>query len=343
MGDDLEFVEFIQTFYGYSLTGHTNEHKVMIFFGEGGNGKSLLTNTAIEVIGKDYCHQAPSDLLIDKNKNEHPTILAGLFARRLVCCSETGDGAKLNQPLLKLLSGGDAVTARKMHQDFWEFKPTHKLVILTNHKPVVKANDDGIWRRLILVPFVQKFWDEEKGETGDAEFRADKDLDKKLLMEREGIFRWFVEGARRWYASGLKIPLVVQSATSDYKDEEDIFGKFIEEQCVVGQSFRVKFASLYEEYSKWCDASNEYPIKKRALSALLKSRKFRDQQSDGLWFLGIGLRHISRSKNENKEQELHPEGTQESRDAEAEYLKKISNEDFGFSDTTSHTATSTLF
>jgi len=176
-----------------------------------------------------------------------------------------------------------------MREDFWEFTPTHKIILCTNHKPRIKGTDHAIWRRLILVPFARKYWNPDKGETGLDELRQDKTLPAKLKAESVGILAWMVRGCLEWQRDGLQIPDIVRAATADYRSESDTVGRFVAECCVQHSSARVRFAELYVALESWCaDAGDSLPSKK-FVGEWLQQNGFASRQSGGRWYDGLGL------------------------------------------------------
>jgi putative DNA primase/helicase len=146
-------IRFVQKLMGYSLTGDVSEHILAIFWGVGANGKSTLINAILTVLGEDYAIKANRDLFMARKQDNHPAQLARLFGKRLVVALETHEGARLDEGLVKELTGGDPICARRMREDPWQFVPTHKAILVTNHKPEIRGTDEGIWRRQRLVPF----------------------------------------------------------------------------------------------------------------------------------------------------------------------------------------------
>jgi putative DNA primase/helicase len=289
-GDD-ELMRFVQRLFGMCLTGDVSAQVLPIFWGGGSNGKSTLLNLIMETIGPDFTMQAQSDFLLAKRNDSHPTERADLFGRRLVVCSETGSGRKLNESLVKELTGGERIRARKMNQDFWEFTATHKLILSTNHRPVIKGNDHATWRRIALVPFNNQFWDEDKCETGPPELKANKGLMEKLRAETEGILAWAVQGCVDWHASGLMMPDSVKGATDSYRSNEDIIGQFIQAHCVNTTGARTKFSDLYKRLESFCDETGEDPPSKKALAAYLPTQGFQKDPKikRESWYLDIEI------------------------------------------------------
>ena len=283
-------IDFMQRFFGYCLTGDVREQILAVFHGIGSNGKSTLLKAIGDTLGSDFSAAAPPSLLIEKKTEAHPTELARLFGKRLVIAQETNHGARLAEATVKQLTGGDRISARRMKEDFWDFDPTHKVVLVTNHRPRIVGNDHAIWRRLVLVPFARKFWNPDKGETGPAELRQDKTLSVKLTAEAEGILSWMVQGCLEWQRTGLQIPDSVRAATAEYRSEQDTLGRFAEQCCIISGMVRVRFAQLYDSLTKWCEENGDNLPSKRFVSAWLKECEFKDTTNNGLWFLGIALK-----------------------------------------------------
>ncbi|MCQ4164698.1 DNA primase family protein [Tahibacter harae] len=280
MADDAELLDYIQRLAGYSLTGHRGEHLLPILFGCGANGKSTFLSTMQALLG-DYAGTAAPSLLIAKGGNEHPTALADLQGKRLVVVSETGEAGRLNEEVAKMLTGGDTITARRMRQDFYQFKPTHLLMLQTNHRPRVAGTDEGIWRRLRLLPFVV---------TIPPEMR-DARLVDKLRAELPGVLSWALEGLKKYRANGFNTPASVKAATADYRSSSDAIGAFISECCRENPFFTVPASDLYKAYVEWCENSGERPRPQRDFGMRLSERGFDAEKGTGgkrRW-RGIGL------------------------------------------------------
>jgi putative DNA primase/helicase len=283
---DDELIQFVQRLFGYFLTGDVSEQKLSLFWGNGANGKSTLLNAFMDTIGPDYTMQCMPDFLMEKKGESHPTEKATLFGKRFVSCVETEASRKLAESMVKILTGGEKIMARRMREDFWEFDPTHKLVLCTNHRPIISGTDHGIWRRVLLVPFLQRF---------DGE-RRDKQLPEKLKAERPGILAWAVRGCLEWQRIGLNPPPCVCSATEDYRSSEDIFGRFVADCCVVNKSTAVKFAELYERFKKWADDGGEFLLSKRGVGAWLEENGFEKYSANGRWYRGMALRNTTQTE-----------------------------------------------
>lgn len=239
-GGDAALARYLQKAVGYSLTGDVSEHALFFLYGSGANGKSLFINTVLAALGQ-YGHTAPAKLLTTKKGEAHPTEQAGLYGARFVSCPEIEGGAGWDEEKLKMLTGGDKITARRMNEDFWEFVPTHKFWISGNHLPSVRETKNGIWRRMRVIPFEQSF-------VG----REDHKLPERLLANLEGVLAWAVEGCALWIAEGLHdVPSAISKATEEYREEEDTIGQYLAERCEIGSFETVTLSDLYADYKRW--------------------------------------------------------------------------------------------
>jgi putative DNA primase/helicase len=267
---------------GYCLTADVSEQKLPIFHGTGANGKSTLLNAFMDVVGSDYTMQAMPDFLMEKRGESHPTEKASLFGKRFVSCVETESSRKLAESTVKMLTGGEKIMARRMREDFWEFSPSHKLVLCTNHKPIVAGQDHGIWRRLLLVPFTQRF----EGQ------RIDKALPDKLRTEAAGVLAWLVRGCMDWQRVGLNPPAIVTNATTAYRTKEDVLGRFIDDECQQGPNVSVTFASLFAKLETWSrDNGDDCPTKK-SFGTWLAENGFERSRSNGVVWNGLMLSNV---------------------------------------------------
>lgn len=273
-----ELADYLRRLAGYSLVGVTSEHILAFLYGDGANGKSTFTETVMAMMGKDYAMRSAPELLMEKG-DAHPTERADLHGKRLVTTNEIGAGRSLNEALVKDLTGGDKIRARRMREDFWEFTATHTVWMAGNHKPRIKGTDNGIWRRLKLIPFDRKFSEEEQ----------DKSLPAKLLAELPGILNWALQGCLEWQKSGLGEPEAVTKATAAYRDEQDVIGAFLAERCIVGANCRVKAGFLFAEFKQWAESAGERPMSVRTFGEEMV-RRFEKQLSNGKWYIGVGVK-----------------------------------------------------
>jgi putative DNA primase/helicase len=282
---DDDLLAFVQRLVGYSITGDISEQVLPIPYGPGANGKSTFLGVLKAVLG-DYATAIDPALLIAADHPQHPTGLMDLRGARFVITIETEQGRRLAESLVKQLTGGDAITARRMRQDFVTFAPTHKLWLAANHLPKVRGTDHAIWRRLAIVPFNVTF---------DGTNRDPK-LAGKLLAEAPGILAWAVQGATRWLEHGLDVPEPVRAATDDYRGQEDHVGRFVADCCVigddVGEHVEVPAAALRQTYEAWCAAQGERPWTAKAVGAELSRRgldRYRAGRTKTWTWIGVGL------------------------------------------------------
>jgi putative DNA primase/helicase len=282
-------IEFVQRLIGYSAVGVTKEHILPIFWGSGSNGKSTLLNAILHTLG-DYGVQAPRNFLMVRHGETHPTELTDLFGARFVSIAETQNGQQFDEGLVKMLTGGERIRARRMRQDFWEFDPTHTPFLATNHRPVVRGGDHGIWRRLVLIPFTATFVDaHERAKLPDAPLK-DPGLTEKLKAEAPGILRWIVEGCLEWQRKGLNPPKSVLAATEEYREESDTFKRWFDDECVTNEKLRCKAGEAYQSYSDWCETFGEKPMSSVDFARTLFDHGFgKIRRNDGLHYLGFTI------------------------------------------------------
>jgi putative DNA primase/helicase len=251
-----EMRRYLQRLTGYALLGLNTEQMIAFFYGIGRNGKSTFVDTLARIFA-DYGVTLSIDSFAGEDRrsgSEATPDLARLPGARLVAASEPESGVRFKEALIKRLTGGEALAVRRLHQDFFEFAPQFTLIVSGNHKPVIVGNDDGIWRRIHLVP-----WNEQI-----AKDEVDKDLPKKLLKEAPGILKWAVDGALDFLNSrGLHPPRDILDATQEYREEEDPIGSFLRNACeVTGEDFdQEKPFDLYSAYERWCGDSGTIKVK----------------------------------------------------------------------------------
>lgn len=268
---DEERATFLQRWFGYCATGETKEQKILLHVGQGSNGKSSLFRTLKDVLG-GYMHTAAPHLLTGKASDRHPTEIADLFGRRCVVTHESEEGAQLREGFIKQASGEDQMSARLLYKDFFTFQPTFKLQLLTNHKPIVKGSDYAIWRRLLLCWFNHRYGTQQDIDDKRADRLGDPDLYKQLQGEREGVLAWIVEGAKLWYAQGLKVPRSIVEASEAYRQAEDRVAEFVRERCILDSSAWTPYggaSGLYMDYSRWCRECGYQPLAMRRFATEL--------------------------------------------------------------------------
>lgn len=278
-GGDGELQSYLQRMAGYCLTGVTTEHALFFLYGTGANGKSVFASTLTAILG-DYAAVAPMDMFMATHGDRHPTDMAGLRGARIVTSIETEQGSRWAESKLKALTGGDKITARFMRQDFFEFIPQFKLLIVGNHKPSIRNVDEAMRRRLHMVPFMVTI----------LPARRDKHLADRLLAERDGILAWALEGCIEWQRTGLRPPPAVMAATEDYFEAEDAIGRWIEERCSLGSHLSSPTAAMFADWKAWADANGEFAGSVKRFSEALIVRGFeRHNTRAAKGFQGITL------------------------------------------------------
>jgi putative DNA primase/helicase len=280
-GDDLAMVEFIQRMGGYGLTGSIREQKMFFFQGTGSNGKSVLLDV-LRNLGGTYSHNLPSEALMTSRNEGHPTMFAALHGKRLAISSEIEESAHWAESRIKSLTGDESLTARYMRQDFFTFNISHKHVIAGNFKPRLKGDDFAMVRRMVLVPFTQRF--EGSG--------RDNNLPEKLKLEYPGILMWFVEGARKWASSGLAIPSAVTEASKEYMAEQNDLELWLAECCKQGAGIVGKCNDLYQSFSQWKQKNGEFAPSVKSFSQRLERSHKKVKNRDGMTFEGVRVDDI---------------------------------------------------
>lgn len=272
---DREMREFLQRWFGLSMTAHTGEQKLAFLHGAGANGKSVLVDLMARIIG-DYAATAKIESLTGQNRRgggDATPDLVPLMGARLVRASEPDEGERLQEGVIKELTGGEPILVRALHSDFVEVRPVFKLTISGNHKPEIRGTDDGIWRRVLLVPFDVQIPKEER----------DADLGAKLWEERSGILNWLIDGLLAYLEGGLQEPQQVLDATREFREESDPVGAFLTECAVMSGSERDFMTSreLIEAFNHWLDEKGETKWGGRTVSNHLSRKAGRWRHPDG--------------------------------------------------------------
>ena len=275
-----ELVNFLQTAAGWGLTGNIEEQTMFILFGSGANGKTTFLNTILYLLG-DYAISTPTESFMKKSGDQNTNDIARLRGTRFVTTTEAEIGRRLSEPLIKKITGNDQMTARFLYGEYFNFTPTFKIFMATNHKPVIKGTDHGIWRRIKLIPFTTTIPQEKQ----------DKSLEIKLKQEASGILNWLLEGTARWKREGLKAPDAIINATDEYRAEMDVIGNFLKERCVQGKEYSIRIRELYKAYAEWCDDNKEHAVSERFFTMRLKEMNFvQSRTSEARFWVGLSLR-----------------------------------------------------
>jgi putative DNA primase/helicase len=274
-------INYIQRAVGYSLSGNITEQTMFFGYGTGNNGKSVFFETLKMLLG-DYYQKAPSEMLMAKRYEGIPNDVARLQGVRMVVASETQAGRRLNEAKLKDLTGGDTIAARFLYGELFEFVPTHKIWMYGNHMPLIHGTNEGIWRRLKVIPFTVAI--------KPAERRRIEDLLEMFRSELSGIFNWAVAGYQEYLHAGLSSPDEVTMATEGYRGDMDRIGKFIEERCTTGPDERVSLKELYQAFKAWGEEDREFILPKQQFHQQLQERGFTSKPGTANRREIIGLR-----------------------------------------------------
>jgi putative DNA primase/helicase len=274
-----DVINFLQTASGWAVTGDNSEQTMFILFGSGANGKTTFLNTILSILG-DYGTSTPTETFMRKSGDQITNDIARLRGTRFVTTTEAEQGRRLSEPLIKKITGNDEMTARFLYGEYFNFKPTCKIWMATNHKPVIKGTDYGIWRRIKLIPFTTRIPEEKQ----------DRRLEEKLKAEASGILNWLLEGTARWQREGLVAPDAILNATDEYRGEMDVIGNFLKERCVAKEESNIKIMELYKAYSDWCDDNNEHAVSERFFTLRLKEMGYEQSRSaDARYWSGLAL------------------------------------------------------
>ncbi len=264
---DADIRAFVQRWFGYCLTGDNGEQRIFIAHGEGANGKSQLLELMRKLVGPDYAMRSIFETFRRNGKHgETRNDLARFKGIRHVLTSESGEGVELDESLIKEVTGGDAITARFLYGEFFDFVPQFKLTFSTNHKPEIHGTDHAIWRRICLVPFELVIPEREREEN----------IHERLLRdEASGILNWLLVGLRDQQEAGLNPPRKILAATEEYRSEEDIVGQFLRDRCEIGAGFAQQSSELHEAYSKYAEKNGYKALNQKGLNNNLRRKGYK--------------------------------------------------------------------
>jgi putative DNA primase/helicase len=288
---DKELQKFLARMAGYGITGLVTEHALFFLYGTGRNGKGVWMNAMIGIIA-DYHRSAPVETFTETHSNNHPTELAMLRGARLVTSTETEEGRHWAEARIKMLTGGDKVSARFMRQDFFDYVPQFKLFIAGNHKPGLRSVDEAIKSRVNMVPFSVTIPEEER----------DKELGSKLVAEYPGILNWMIEGCKEWQRIGLSPPKAVSDATNEYLKAEDSFELWLKDCCDEGPDLWTRVDTLFLSWKRWAEYHGEAAGSGRRLSQRLEAAGYKQERRHlGRGFSGLST-EVPKEEPQGKDQ-----------------------------------------
>jgi putative DNA primase/helicase len=265
---DQEKQDFIQRAIGYSLTGDTSEQVIFMPYGPGANGKTTFFETCKKALG-DYAMHSASDTFLYSSTTRIRNDLARLCGARLVTAAETGMGKKLDESLVKQLTGGDEVVSRFLWNENFSYRSTCKIIIISNHLPEIEGIDHGILRRLCPIPFNVVI----------PPAKIDKDLPRKLEEELVGILNWMIKGCYAWQEQGLNPPKCIMEAIKSYHEEMDQIQQFVDDSIIKDTTSKVKVKDLHRKYLDWTNINCQDPKSKKSFGKLMKDKGYKQSKS----------------------------------------------------------------
>lgn len=287
---DENLIHYVQKAVGYSLTGSVAEQVMFMCLGSGRNGKSVFINTIRNLFGTYAKQMNVESIVVHNSGGNANSDIARLENTRLVTSSEANEGSRLDESLVKQLTGGDKILARFLYGKEFEYNPKFKIWMATNHLPLIRGTDDGIWRRLKVIPFNVQI----------PKDKVDKNLEEKLKSEWTGILNWCVQGSIMWQREGLDDPESVKNASHDYRQSMDPLDAFVDEMCVSGADYSIKVRDLYDDYKIWAENSREYQMSMTKFGKEMSKKLPKNRTKDGWQYLGIKLKDEEVNFNWNK-------------------------------------------
>jgi P4 family phage/plasmid primase-like protien len=278
-----EIVDFIRRAVGYTLTGLTREEVIFIGWGTGRNGKGKFTDTLIALMG-DYARPAKFDMFVAKKADEgKANDVAELFGARFVPASEGEQSKRLAEAKIKNMVSGDPVEGEKKYQDSFTYYPEYKIWLFTNYKPRIVGTDEGIWDKVIFIPFKRYFALSER----------DHGLLEKLKAELPGILQWAIRGCLDWQEQGLNVPECLKQATEDYRREQNVLGHFVEDELVEHDELKTPCGRMYSHYKEWADKNGEYQMTASEFKERMQQRYGEPRRaSAGKFWVGVGVKQL---------------------------------------------------
>jgi putative DNA primase/helicase len=278
---DTDTIDAVKRLLGCTLLGLADEEILVICYGHGSNGKSVFSNVVHRIMG-GYSTTAPSTLLISRRQDDTGprNDLAALAGARYVSINELQAGDRLDEQVVKMLAGREPISARFLHQEFFEFEPSFTPWLRTNHKPIITGEDDGIWRRLVILRFGRKFTDAEKN----------PHLEQELLEEQNGILMWMIEGAKQYQRHGICMSPRMKAELATYRTDSDLLGEFLADYTTPDPAAKANQGTLYNYYISWSKDSGVRPLSKKSFTQRLAERGFPEGKTgNNRFYAGLKL------------------------------------------------------
>lgn len=278
---------YIQRIFGYGMCGAISEQVLIAFYGSGANGKSTLVEVIRAILG-DYAKTSEPSLLLRRHGEVLREDIVRLAGSRIVFASESARGKKLDEAVVKRLTGKDGIAARSPYEKTVELLPTWKIILMTNHLPEVDGSDPAIWRRLRVVPFNVRIPLEQQ----------DTFLQERLLAEAPGILNWMLEGFRIWRTFGLGTSDIITKTTEEFQSDMDSVAEYLTNRCEINASATVTIADLHSDYQHWCRQNGFDFLSKNEFGGALKKQGFQSKRVTGFRYweglrIKIGIAPIS--------------------------------------------------
>lgn len=279
-----EIIDTIQLALGESLTGRTNKEHLYILYGSGSNGKSTFVKVVNDVFG-DYGTSINSDMLIQSNNSSQSSefSLSALLGSRMVSTSETAEGKRMDEVMIKKMLSGEKINAQFKYGQPFSFMPTFSPWMSTNNKPIIRATDFGTWRRIFFIPFLNIFTEQTK----------DVEMPKKLAEENAKILGWMIQGAVKLYQQyedKIPKPKCLEEALSDYKKELDVIVAFLNDRCIPFPEMQIDAATLYQEYKEWAKNNNEYLFSETRFKQEMPKKGYKLMKDMNRGWVYVGLK-----------------------------------------------------
>lgn len=278
---DADTIACVQRLLGLTLLGVPNEEVLIICYGHGANGKSVFSNVVHHIMG-GYAVTAPSTLLTARRADDTGprSDLAALAGARYVSINELQAGDRLDEQVVKAIAGREPISARFMYREYFQFLPSFTPWLRTNHKPIITGEDDGIWRRLVMLKFGRRF----------TQAQQDPHLEDTLLAERNEILRWMIEGAQKYLAEGINPSTSMLAELRTYRQDSDLLGEFLADKTRSDPSAQVLQQLLFSRYSHWCAESSVRSMSKKQFTQRLVERGFSEAKSgSNRYYIGLAL------------------------------------------------------